>query len=85
MSNIEETEKTNEECEIEVAYNKEWIPHYIYLESLRQSGVTNMFGASPYLEQARGLSKSEAISVLSSWMENYDALIEDGVISQGSD
>ena len=83
MSNIEETEKTNEECEIEVAYNKEWIPHYIYLESLRQSGVTNMFGATPYLEQARGLSKGEAMQVLSSWMENYSALEADGVITRG--
>jgi len=82
MSNIEKIEEINEESEIEVAYNKEWIPHYIYLESLRQSGVTNMFGASPYLEQARGLSKSEAISVLSSWMENYSALIADGVITR---
>ena len=80
-----ENEEINEECEIEVAYNKEWIPHYIYLESLRQSGVTNMFGATPYLEQARGLSKGEAMKVLSSWMEHYNALIEDGVISQGSD
>jgi len=83
MSNIEETEEINEECEIEVAYNKEWIPHYIYLENLRSSGVTNMFGATPYLEQARGLSKSEAISVLSSWMEHYSALTEDGVITRG--
>ena len=80
MSNIEETEKTNEECEIEVKYNKEWIPHYIYLEALRASGVTNMFGATPYLEQARGLSKGEAMKVLSSWMEHYSALKEDGVI-----
>ena len=81
MSNIEETEEINEESEIEVAYNKEWIPHYIYLESLRQSGVTNMFGASPYLEQARGLSSSEAMKVLSSWMKHYSALKEDGVIT----
>ena len=83
MSNIEKTEEKNEECEIEVAYNKEWIPHYIYLESLRQSGVTNMFGASPYLAAATDLSSSEAMTVLSSWMENYDALIEDGVITRG--
>ena len=83
MSNIEKTEKINDESETEVKYNKEWIPHYIYLENLRQSGVTNMFGASPYLEQARGLTSSEAISVLSSWMENYSALEADGVITRG--
>jgi len=82
MSNIEETEKINEECETEVKYNKEWIPHYIYLEDLRQSGATNMFGAAPYLEQARGLSKGEAMTVLASWMENYSALKEDGIICQ---
>ena len=76
-------EENNEESEIEVKYNKEWIPHYIYLESLRQSGVTNMFGATPYLEQARGLSKGEAMQVLSSWMENYSALEADGVITRG--
>ena len=81
MSNdVENKEKINEECEKDVAYNKEWIPHYIYLEALRASGVTNMFGATPNLEQARGLSSSEASNVLVSWMENYSALKEDGVI-----
>ena len=24
--------------------NEEWIEYYVYLEELRQSGVTNMFG-----------------------------------------
>jgi len=76
-------EEIKNESEIEVAYNKEWIPHYIYLESLRSSGVTNMYGASPYLEQARGLSSSEAKDVLCSWMEHYIALTEDGVITRG--
>ena len=73
-------EENNNESETEVAYNLEWIEHYIYLENLRQSGATNMFGATPYLEQARGLSKGEAMKVLSSWMEHYSALKEDGVI-----
>jgi len=75
-------EENNNESETEVAYNLEWIEHYIYLENLRQSGATNMFGATPYLEQARGLSKGEAMKVLSSWMENYSALMEDGVIAR---
>ena len=73
-------EENNNESETEVAYNLEWIEHYIYLENLRQSGATNMFGATPYLEQARGLSKGEAMKDLSSWMEHYSALKEDGVI-----
>lgn len=48
--------------------NKYWI----YLENLRQSGVTNMFGASPYLQAEFGLSKSEANKILADWMRNYN-------------
>ena len=40
-----------------------------YLEELRQSGDTNMFGASPYLQHAFGLDKKEARAVLSKWMK----------------
>ena len=48
--------------------NKYWI----YLEELRQSGVTNMFGAAPYLANEFGLSKREARDILLDWMENYN-------------
>ena len=48
--------------------NKYWI----YLENLRRSGVVNMFGARPYLENAFGLTKSEASRILSEWMCNYN-------------
>lgn len=41
-----------------------------YLELLRQSGVTNMFGAAPYLQQEFGLSRREARDALMHWMEN---------------
>ena len=46
--------------------------HKVYLESLRVSGVTNMFGAAPYLEAEFGLSRAEARKVLSEWMNTYD-------------
>ena len=42
-----------------------------YLESLRQSGVTNMFGAGVYLENEFGLSKKDARNVLIEWMQSY--------------
>lgn len=42
-----------------------------YLESLRQSGVTNMFGAGVYLENEFGLSKKDARNVLIEWMKSY--------------
>ena len=56
--------------------NEEWIEYYVYLEELRQSGVTNMFGATPYLREEFGLGRRDAIMFLSSWMDNYDELIE---------
>lgn len=42
-----------------------------YLDTLRDSGETNMFGARPYLERRFGLSKQEATAVLSHWMETF--------------
>ena len=48
--------------------NKYWI----YLENLRRSGETNMYGARPYLESAFGLTKQEAGKILSDWMHNYN-------------
>lgn len=44
----------------------------IYLEGLRRSGVTNMFGASKYLEHEFGLNKRDAREILTSWMKNYE-------------
>lgn len=46
--------------------------YYIYLEMLRRTGVTNMFGATPYLMEEFDLTKTEAIKILSSWMNNYN-------------
>ena len=62
-----------------LAYNT---AYYQYLEELRQSGATNMFGAAPYLQEEFGLDKREAEAILLSWMLNYDELLEDGVISR---
>lgn len=43
-----------------------------FLDRLRQSGVTNMFGAAPYLQaQFPQLSVSEARKVLVNWMETF--------------
>ena len=41
---------------------------YNYLERLRESGRTNMFGASPYLRDQFGLTIDEAKNVLKDWM-----------------
>jgi len=52
----------------------EWEKHYKTLERIRVSGITNMFGASPYLAQMAGISETMARDVLANWMHNYDAL-----------
>ena len=45
---------------------------FTYLEGLSQSGVTNMFGAGPYLEREFGLNRNEAKEVLLNWMKSYE-------------
>jgi len=42
-----------------------------YLDGLRQSGVTNMFGAAPYVERDFGLSPKEAKEATVHWMRNF--------------
>lgn len=44
---------------------------YNYLEDLRESGITNMFGATPYLVSEFDLDRNIAIKVLSSWMGSF--------------
>ena len=60
---------------------EEWYEYYVYLEDLRQSGVTNMFGAAPYLQEEFDLSKKEAREILVNWMTNYEELLEKEIIS----
>lgn len=48
--------------------NKYWI----YLEELRRSGATNMFGAAPFIEARFGVSNSKAREILLDWMKNYN-------------
>lgn len=45
--------------------------HLDYLDTLRESGICNMFGASPYLEDAYDLSKRDARVVLQYWMNSF--------------
>lgn len=45
--------------------------YFEYLDDLRESAMTNMFGAGPYLQSAFGLSKSEAQDILFQWMDTF--------------
>jgi hypothetical protein len=42
--------------------------YFLFLNRLRESGVTNMFGATPYLVKHMKLSKKEASKILADWM-----------------
>lgn len=67
-----------------MSYNIEWQDCYQFLEDLRQSGVVNMYGASPmlttFIEHTYEENPPKTAAVLASWMNNYDELLEDGVI-----
>jgi hypothetical protein len=41
---------------------------FIYLNRLRESGATNMFGAAPYLEYEFELTNREARRIVADWM-----------------
>lgn len=45
--------------------------HLEYLDSLRESGVTNMFGAAPYLREEFDLSRELASAILGYWMRTF--------------
>ncbi len=45
------------------------IEAYTYLDELRESGQTNMFGAGSYVESEFGISKKEAKDFVLGWME----------------
>lgn len=46
--------------------------HLSFLDNLRESGVTNMFGATPYLlRKFPDMDRHTAADVLSEWMRTY--------------
>ena len=49
-----------------------------FLDDLRESGVTNMYGAGPYIEEIFGVTKYDANRFLVKWMETFDNRINHG-------
>ena len=48
--------------------------YFEYLDRLRESGVTNMFGAVPYLQQKfpeLSFDRAQAVYILRQWMASY--------------
>ena len=46
--------------------------HFKYLDTLRESGRTNMYGAALFLEEERGVSSETAKKVTLLWMRTFD-------------
>jgi len=44
--------------------------YFKYLNELRDSGTTNMFGAGPYLQDEFQLNREEARMIILEWMNN---------------
>ncbi len=47
------------------------IKYYDYLDELRASGDTNMYGAGAYLEAEFDLEKKESANILTDWMDTF--------------
>lgn len=53
-------------------YSSKTVGYFEFLDMLRETGVTNMFGAAPYLsEEFNELSRSDARKVLGEWMNTF--------------
>ena len=46
--------------------------YFEFLDDLRESGVTNMWGAGPYLQRAFSRGKDEAMDVFLKWIGSFD-------------
>ncbi len=45
--------------------------HLMFLDDLRESGVTNMWGGTAFLMKAFNLNETDARSILIEWMETF--------------
>jgi hypothetical protein len=45
--------------------------HLLYLDGLRESGITNMYGATPYVMEEFDISKAEASKIHLYWMKSF--------------
>jgi len=42
-----------------------------YLDALRESGVTNMYGATPFVQEEFGVSRRAGHKLLGWWMQTF--------------
>jgi hypothetical protein len=49
-----------------------YIEYFEFFDNLRESGITNMYGAGPFLAEEFNLSKKKSTEILLKWMETFD-------------
>ena len=57
-------DEANDACEV-----------FEYLDALRESGVTNMLGAGPYVQEAFGYDAELARDLVLSWISTFDEAV----------
>jgi hypothetical protein len=62
-----------------VVMNKEAM--FLFLDDLRESGITNMWGAGVYLQEVFEVTKIEARDVLLEWMKTFKERKTNGQVS----
>lgn len=45
--------------------------HLVFLDRLRESGRTNMFSSSPFIEEEFGTTHEESVEILIYWMMTF--------------
>lgn len=45
--------------------------YFEYLDDLRESGATNMYGAGAYLQEEFDIDKREARAIVQNWMSSF--------------
>ena len=68
MSREEAIKETSEELNFT---EEKMVKVFDYLDNLRDSGITNMFGAGPYIESTFRTKKRVSRVILAAWMNSY--------------
>jgi len=45
--------------------------HLKYLDDLRESGITNMYGAGSYIRNTFGVDTQQSNAILTYWMQSF--------------
>jgi hypothetical protein len=74
-----------DECKNEEEPRPEFVTdeHLRFLDALRESGQTNMFGAAPYIADLFEIPMQQARKILTYWMRTFTTRKQKGKTSNG--